>query len=142
MKRIVFALLALTLLISMASCAETAKETETKTEEITAATQEAEEITTEETKKTEEESQMAEIDYSDAHAWASVIHLTEDYIGGHSEDVLEELTFIINQYGGQNIKMAQAITKIYKSFHTPECEKYIQEAEMLLESLVEQQEQM
>lgn len=34
MKRIVFALLALTLLISMASCAETAKETETKTEDV------------------------------------------------------------------------------------------------------------
>ena len=33
MKRIVFALLALTLVISMASCAETAKETETKAEE-------------------------------------------------------------------------------------------------------------
>ena len=54
MKRIVFALLALTLLISMASCAETAKETETKTEEITAATQEAEEITTEETEQVQE----------------------------------------------------------------------------------------
>lgn len=43
MKRIVFALLALTLLISMASCAKTAKETETKTEETL-------ETTTEETK--------------------------------------------------------------------------------------------
>ncbi len=52
MKRIVFALLALTLLLSMAACGETAKETETATEEIV--TEETAEITTEETENTEE----------------------------------------------------------------------------------------
>lgn len=54
MKRIVFALLALTLLLSMASCGEAAKETETATEEIATVTEENTEITTEEAKKTEE----------------------------------------------------------------------------------------
>ncbi len=48
-KRIVFALLALTLLLSMVSCGETAKETATEEATVT------EETLTEETKKTEED---------------------------------------------------------------------------------------
>ncbi len=58
MKRIVFALLALTLLISMASCGETAKETETMDEATV--TEETAELTTEEAKKTEEKEEVEE----------------------------------------------------------------------------------
>lgn len=54
-KRIVFALLALTLLLSMAACGEAAKETETVDEETV-----TEEVKTEETKKTEEKEEVEE----------------------------------------------------------------------------------
>ena len=58
MKRIVFALLALTLMFSMVACGEAAKETETM-EEATA-TAETLEATTEEANKTEEKEEASE----------------------------------------------------------------------------------
>lgn len=122
MKRIVFALLALTLLISMASCAETAKETETKTEEIATETQEAEEITTEEA-----EQQLRDM-----------VSLAKDFLGVPSEKVFEQMTAVLDRHGGAELYMWDnpICMMTYKVYHSvgnqTECEVYIQEAEKLL----------
>ena len=113
MKRIVFALLALTLLISMASCAETAKETETKTEEITTAT---------------------ETDFK-YQLW-QIVAMAEDYFFGQYDTAKYDMEQIINRYGHQD-EYYTLMCDIYHSVDDPaECKAYIQEARALLESLV------
>ena len=110
MKRIIFALLALTLLISMASCAETAKETETMWEATA----------TEET-----------IESDEYQLW-KIIAMAEDYLFGQYDTAKYDMEQIINQYGHQD-EYYTLMCNIYNSVDDHAwCQKYIQEARALL----------